>query len=69
MGLELMPVHAKFVMFLGVGKKAHENESRQDASGYDVLHDGSHSPRGQRMMRAGTAPRMMTITGPAVNAP
>jgi hypothetical protein len=42
-GLDQMPMPAKFVMLLGVGKPAHEYQSRQDTSGHDVLHDGSHS--------------------------
>jgi hypothetical protein len=69
MGLELMPVHAKLIMLLGVGQPAHENQSRQDKTGNDVLHDGSHSPQGQRMTPAGTAPSMMTTMSAAVNAP
>jgi hypothetical protein len=38
-----MPAPAKFIMFLGVGKHTHENQSRYDTSGYDVLHHGCHS--------------------------
>jgi hypothetical protein len=30
-------------MFLGVGKQAHDHQSRQDKSGYEVLHHGYHS--------------------------
>jgi hypothetical protein len=40
-----------FMVLLGEGKQAHQNQSRQDTSGYDVLHHGCHStgrPRGQR---------------------
>jgi hypothetical protein len=48
MGLDQVPMDAKFVMFLGVGKPSHENQSRQDASGYEVLHDDWHSTRGDQ---------------------
>jgi hypothetical protein len=30
-------------MFLSEGKRAHDHESHQDKSGYDVLHHGDHS--------------------------
>jgi hypothetical protein len=30
-------------MLLGVGKHAHENQSHQDQSGYEVLRHGCHS--------------------------
>jgi hypothetical protein len=30
-------------MFLGEGKQAHDHQSRQDKSGYEVLHHGYHS--------------------------
>ena len=40
MGSEQVPVPAKFVMFLGVGKQAHENQGHQGTSGYDVLRHG-----------------------------
>ena len=43
MGSEQVPVPAKFVMFLGIGKQAHENQSRYDTSGYDVLRHGRRS--------------------------
>jgi hypothetical protein len=40
MGSEQVPVPAKFVMFLGIGKQAHENQSRYDTSGDDFLCHG-----------------------------
>jgi hypothetical protein len=43
MGFEQMPVATKFVMLLGVGKHAHENQSCQNTSGYEILHHGCHS--------------------------
>src|SRR5258706_15929856 len=35
-------MQAPFV-FLGEGKQAHDHQSRQDKSGYEVLHHGYHS--------------------------
>ena len=32
-------------MFLGVGKRDHDNQSHYDKSDYDVLHHGCHSTR------------------------
>ena len=49
----------KFIVFLGVSKEGHENQSRYDTSGYDILGHGCHSNR---------AP-MMNAKGAAVNAP
>jgi hypothetical protein len=31
------------IMFLGEGKRAHDHQSHQDKSGYDILHHGYHS--------------------------
>jgi len=30
-------------MFLGEGEQSHDHQSRQDESGYEVLHHGYHS--------------------------
>jgi len=30
-------------MFLGEGKRANDHQSKQDKSGYDILHHGYHS--------------------------
>ena len=38
MSSEQVPVPAKFVMFLGVGKQDHENQSHQGTSGDDGRH-------------------------------
>ena len=40
--MDRVPVQAPF-MFLSEGKRAHDYESHQDKSGYDVLHHGDHS--------------------------
>jgi hypothetical protein len=41
-GTDDVPVPALMVL-LGVGKQDHENQSRYDTSGYDVLRHGRHS--------------------------
>lgn len=51
-----------FMVLLGEGKHAEENQSRQDTSGYDVLHHGCHST-GDR------AAKDDEPMGAAVNAP
>ena len=51
-----------FMVLLGEGKQAHQNQSRQDTSGYDVLHHGCHST-GDR------AAKDDEPMGAAVNAP
>jgi hypothetical protein len=50
------------MVLLGEGKQAHQNQSRQDTSGYDVLHHGCHST-GDR------AAKDDEPMGAAVNAP
>ena len=40
--IDRVPVQAP-IMFLGEGKQAHDHQSRQDKSGYEVLHHGYHS--------------------------
>ena len=40
--MERAPVQAPF-MLLGEGKQAHDHQSRQDKSGYEVLLHGYHS--------------------------
>ncbi len=59
-GLDEMPMDAKFVMFLGVGQPAHENQTCQHTSGYDVPHHGSHSLPGSAHLLAGDLAAMMT---------
>jgi hypothetical protein len=49
MGSEQVPVPAKFVMFLGVRKQAHENQSRYDTSGDDFLRHGCPPIIGSRL--------------------
>jgi hypothetical protein len=51
-----------FMVLLGEGKQAHQNQSRQDTSGYDVLHHGCPST-GDR------AAKDDEPMGAAVNAP
>jgi hypothetical protein len=51
-----------FMVLLDEGKQAHENQCRQDTSGYDVLHHGCHST-GDR------AAKYDEPMGAAVNAP
>jgi hypothetical protein len=48
-GFDQVAIQALMVL-LAVGKQAHENESRQDTSGHDVLHHGCYS-MGQRSRR------------------
>jgi hypothetical protein len=43
-GFEDVPAPALKVL-LGVGKQEHENQSREDTSGYDVPYHGCHSTR------------------------
>ena len=58
------------MVLLGVGKQAHENQSRYHTSGYDVLHHGCHSPGGKRTIAIGArTAKMMTARAAAVNAP
>jgi hypothetical protein len=51
-----------FMVLLGEGKQAHQNQSRQDTYGYDVLRHGCHSS-GDR------AAKDDEPMGAAVNAP
>ena len=51
-----------FMVLLGEGKQAHQNQGRQDTSGYHVLHHGCHST-GDR------AAKDDEPMGAAVNAP
>jgi hypothetical protein len=53
-------------MFLGEGKRAHDHQSHQDKSGYDILHHGYHS-RGLAHYVATARPKMMNTVA-AVNA-
>jgi len=58
------------MVLLGVGKQAHENQSRYHTSGYDVLHHGCLSPGGKRTVAVGArTAKMMTARAVAVNAP
>lgn len=67
-GLDQVPVPAKFIMFLGVGKHAHEDQSREDTSGYQVLRHGCHST-GVSARLARPQLGMMNGFDAAVNAP
>ncbi|MBV9558959.1 MAG: hypothetical protein JOY90_00620 [Bradyrhizobium sp.] len=55
-------------MSLGEGKQAHDNQSHQDTSGYDVLHHGRHSKRLTNDVVSNRAAKIMNVVGAAVNA-
>jgi hypothetical protein len=43
MGFDQAPVPALSMLLVGEGKQAHDNQSRYDTPGYEVLHHGCHS--------------------------
>jgi len=56
-------------MFLGEGKQAHDHQSRQNKSVYEVLHHGYHSTGLAHYVAGDRAPpKMMNAVGAAVNA-
>ena len=63
-----MPVQAPF-MFLGEGKQAHDHQSHQDKSGYEVMHHGYHSTGLVHYVVGDRGQSMMNIVGAAVNGP
>jgi len=66
-GTDRAPVQAPF-MSLGEGNQAHDHQSRQDKSGYEVLHHGYHSTGlAHYVSRRPSRPKMMNTAGAAVN--